>query len=578
MGEYQRLNTKSHKHADDLRVARVSPKDANTFTQSIYLPSMTYSSQITSFTKKQLHKIQSPYTRTVLNKQHYPRNFPTPMVYGPKEMGGLGHAHLFAKQGTAKTIAFLRNYRNQHGLLPDSMKIAHEWVHLYAGCTKSPLQDTTTPMPHLIDGWFKNLREYLQYTYTNLWFPEGEVRNVQKRRQNDRVLGDDICNAGLTPTHTNHLNWVKLYLKVETLSDISTIRGTHLDTNALHRNTAQAPTVTQRQWPVQALPGERQFEKWRSFLRKRYCHSARSNQLKQPLGRWTEHNQESLWESYFDPEFHSVSIAKEGYWHVYPVHKTKYPIFGGRIHPTSWALDNKPPRYGIPTEIHRNGQWCDIPDEYTSPITLTTSPPTIKDFPSYIQALPAWEKQMLENFKEVDHQGPPLIQLLQTQGGLSKLTIGSDGGAIPHGPFKGYGSLGWCICTKHTLLWRGQGPVRGYPDNPSFRTEAYAMLTFLRLIIHQYHFWEVPIPDALVNGHTDSLSLINKMTSMNHMKNDWYSPVFTWHHIDVLQQIDDSLKQLKPLNFMPLHVKAHADKKKALKELTRQEQVNVYCD
>jgi hypothetical protein len=108
-GESQRLTTKSRKHADDLRVARVAPKDANTYTHSIYLPSITYSAPITSFSKKELHKIQSPYTRIILNKQHFPRIFPSPMVSGPKEMGGVDYPHLYAKQGTAKTLTVMRN-------------------------------------------------------------------------------------------------------------------------------------------------------------------------------------------------------------------------------------------------------------------------------------------------------------------------------------------------------------------------------------------------------------------------------------------------------------------------------------
>ena len=180
-GRIPETGYKIQEHADDIRVARASPKDANTFTQSIYFPSVTYSAQITSFTEKQLHKIQSPYTRTILNKQHFPRNFPTAMVYGPKEFGGVGHPHLFAKQGTAKTIAFLRNFRNHQGLLPNSMKIAHEWLHLYAGCTNSPLQDTQTPMPHLLEGWFRNLREFLQDTQANLWFPSNQLQPVRHR-------------------------------------------------------------------------------------------------------------------------------------------------------------------------------------------------------------------------------------------------------------------------------------------------------------------------------------------------------------------------------------------------------------
>ena len=81
------------------------------------------------------------------------------------------------------------------------------------------------------------------------------------------------------------------------------------------------------------------------------------------------------------------------------------------------------------------------------------------------------------------------------------------------------------------------------------------MLTFLRLILHQYTFWEVPIPDAMIHRHTDSLSLIKKMTGMSYMHDDWYNPVFTWHHIDVLQQLNQTIEQLKPLHFLPLHVK-----------------------
>ena len=74
-------------------------------------------------------------------------------------MGGVGYPNHSAKQGTAKTIALLRNYRNHRGLLPDSMKIAHKWLYLYAGCTQFPLKDTKTPMPHLLEGWFSNLRK-----------------------------------------------------------------------------------------------------------------------------------------------------------------------------------------------------------------------------------------------------------------------------------------------------------------------------------------------------------------------------------------------------------------------------------
>jgi hypothetical protein len=161
--------------------------------------------------------------------------------------------------------------------------------------------------------------------------------------------------------------------------------------------------------------------------------------------------------------------------------------------------------------------------------------PKTETFQDYIAPLPEWEQQPSQDFKdEVDTKGQRLIQLLSNQADIYTLIVGSKGGEIPHGIHKGIGSLGWCFCTKNQFLWKGKGPVRGYPDNPSFRTEAYAALAFLHFILHQFQFWKVTISEAKITGHTNSLSLIKTLAKIRkirqimvhyivHMEPQWLS-------------------------------------------------------
>ena len=232
-------------------------------------------------------------------------------------------------------MAMIRNFRIPHGLLPDSFKIAHRWINLFAGTRFSPLQDAQTYMPHLLPGWFADLKNFLQKSHCILWFPEHVVQQIKPRRENDRVIMDDMCRSGLNKTDIIQLNWVRLYLKAETISDFCNVRGTHFRTTALHRQRAQATTHSPKLWPVQKLPGERQFAKWRRYLRLRYCTKRRSNQLTTPMGKWHPNHHDSQWPAYYNTITDTISIEKAGYWHTHRVKQTK---FGGMIIQDAEAL------------------------------------------------------------------------------------------------------------------------------------------------------------------------------------------------------------------------------------------------
>ena len=71
------------------------------------------------------------------------------------------------------------------------------------------------------------------------------------------------------------------------------------------------------------------------------------------------------------------------------------------------------------------------------------------------------------------------------------------------------------------------------------------------------------------------ITTIEKMLSF---EEKWYTAVFTWNHIDILQTIHQTIKDLYPLKIERHHVKGHAEEKEPKRQSTREEEVNQECD
>jgi hypothetical protein len=82
----------------------VSERDATTLYFSMIHSSMRYSAPAGTLERKDAEKINSKITQSILPTMGYNRNTPLVIVYGPKNIGGIGIGlkDLFAKQGAAK--------------------------------------------------------------------------------------------------------------------------------------------------------------------------------------------------------------------------------------------------------------------------------------------------------------------------------------------------------------------------------------------------------------------------------------------------------------------------------------------
>ena len=144
--------------------------------------------------------------------------------------------HLYDKQGYEKTTKLIQHFRAGQGLIYEHMAICHQWCHLFAGTTKSPLKEVNLRLPYLIKGWFRSLRKFMASAQCSLWFDEDMLYKIEKRREGDKILMEDACKSTISDTDCVHLNWVRLYLRVETLADICNTRGTAIHPGVFKAN------------------------------------------------------------------------------------------------------------------------------------------------------------------------------------------------------------------------------------------------------------------------------------------------------------------------------------------------------
>ena len=145
------------------------------------------------------------------------------------------------------------------------------WIQTFLGTSKNFVQDTATSLPHMLDGWFHTLRQFLQESECSIHQPDAP--EILPRRQGDRNIMDDACSS-LSATDVTHINWCRLYLQVEYLSDMTTIDGTSINPKvfiACKNQNPEAPSKPIQLFPVQGIPGPAQWLTWHKFITTNYC-------------------------------------------------------------------------------------------------------------------------------------------------------------------------------------------------------------------------------------------------------------------------------------------------------------------
>ena len=271
-----------------------------------FRPAVLYGSEVTPLTFAQCQQVQLLSTRRILSAAGYNSNMPRCLVYGPRKFGGIGLMHLHTCQGIELVLTVIKHMRFNDDIAR-MMQIAIDSFQLTAGLPVNILhQPPDIDLSYTGAIWLLELTRFLQQHKIGITMPNTYIPHT--RRQHD-VLLMQAATQTMPAADWAKINACRLYLQVETLSDISTLAGHHL--LPIDHLTTALPTQSSLMWPNQDKPNAATWAVWCRFTQQ---FTTRQNRLRTPLGNW--HNtQHRIYPHYYCPTHRVIRNIIDGSTH-----------------------------------------------------------------------------------------------------------------------------------------------------------------------------------------------------------------------------------------------------------------------
>ena len=220
------------------------------------------------------------------------------------------------------------------------------------------------------------------------------------------------------------INMCRLYLKADTISDITDATGTRILDSALRcRALIQG---TSRLWPKQIRPTN--TTPWHSFL-KTLC-TKKAGILDIPLGRWLQSPLHRQWSAFHDSADNTVTFKSRSIW--YTTKHVTHQRHQWDIHRPRRLYQNtyNPSPTSTPVAVSRshNQLSISIPLPYT-----ITPPPAPRSWKEHIKTCPPWEQHFLTKVKIPNP--PALTAAIVTPSRIPILVVSDGSFKSPYGAF-----------------------------------------------------------------------------------------------------------------------------------------------
>jgi len=243
-------------------------------------PKLWFQLPVLSLSQKECDQLTSITLSAFLPKIHINRNTARSIVHGPFSLGGIAIPNLHTLQGIDKLHLFLGHLRLQDDI-GSLISIDLGYIQLLSECknfflNKNPAISTWVP-----SGWPTSLWEFthkvdIQIDYPTQWLPK-------LSREHNLHLMPFFQTHRLKKGDLTLLNTCRLYLKVITLSDITSADGTYILQKVKSGTPIQGLT-SNLDWPNQGKPTYRSWMLWRQLL----SMLEERGKLIQPLGKWID--------------------------------------------------------------------------------------------------------------------------------------------------------------------------------------------------------------------------------------------------------------------------------------------------
>ena len=252
------------------------------------VPKISYALHGTAFSRSQCGKINSCIRQTILPRLRLNRHYPSPVLYGPAEYGGMEFPEVYTLQDTVQLEYLIKQLRWDKTVANDFL-VALDSVQMCAGFTSPILEHTAIGVRYLEQSYIIELRTRLHEMQASLWIEKKWTPALQ--RVGDHSLMEQFAQLpGITRTALRQANAVRLYLRVVTIADLADVGGTFIPANMLDGGWRAGSDL---KWPYQPIPPKHFWHTFRRCLRRSFCsnsppfqRASHSMDLDTPLGAW----------------------------------------------------------------------------------------------------------------------------------------------------------------------------------------------------------------------------------------------------------------------------------------------------
>ncbi len=226
------------------------------------LPKMTYALHVSSFTRSQCNKLNTSIRRTIIPRLRLNRHFPTAVLYGPLEFGGLEIPEMYTLQDQVQLHYLLKQLRWDRTVANDLL-VTLDNFQLVSGLISPLLEYPSPPVDYVELGLLQSIRGRLREMGASLWIEKAWTPALQR-------IGDESLMArfslipGITTAHLRQANIVRLYLRVITIADLSDPTGSYIPSGMLSGDWQAGSDLL---WPTQPKPPRSYFAIFRRCLR-----------------------------------------------------------------------------------------------------------------------------------------------------------------------------------------------------------------------------------------------------------------------------------------------------------------------
>lgn len=492
--EATRIKEKADNMAKHVTSSALSEEAAGTLYSSMYINSICYGFASGCMSLSQAEKAQSAFTTAILQPLGFNRNTPRKVAYAESNKGGAGLRHLFSEQGTRQAKALLYHIRKQTKL-GDTLRINLKWAQRVCGTSKPILSEPSRRLPHIgEERWMITLRQFLHLSELGIHIDT--ISETQPKRTHDRHIMDIVTtNHSYTNRAVKAINSCRVYLRAETISDITDAAGTTITTAA--STCRRSNTGSRSLWPRQPRPTN--IAPWKVFL-KSLC-TTKTCTLDQPLGTWTSNPHEREWDTYYNHKLKMVITFMNNQWqYTFDIVKmqTRWEV-KEFSHYHSQTLRHR--QELIPVRLYNTYGILHISVPLEQPTKLIQPP---QSWTQYVTSLEPWEHGLIKNTMISNHLA---LRKALTSMNPEPLFIVSDGSYK-----EGKGAFSWILADSDKTLAENTDTVAGNPITP-LRTECAAILSWLLFLTRYSEFRNMNIR-ATIQPFTDCTLTLKYVTTL----------------------------------------------------------------